>query len=161
MTKRSVTAAVAALVSLGMSSVSFAQCDDSAPELASNVQVNGNTCAGVVGLNLGGAILAHPTLVYRFDFSDQDGDAPEPDLIQIVGAEREFAIGTSCNTPPIGGGAPGVDFDLDAAGLTEGGRYYVFVTSDTGLPVTDPPRCGDFTLDPDTLPVELQSFSID
>lgn len=149
----------AALVLAGSAAVSFAQCDDSAPILESNTALNLDTCGGVVGLDLGGAILGHPTLVYRFDYQDDGGAGVEPDQIQITGSEREFAIGTSCSTAPIGGGAPGLPFNVET--LTPGTRYYVFFTSDSGLPVTAPPRCGAVAVNTDTLPVELQSFSVE
>lgn len=145
-------------LALGATSV-FAQCDNTAPILQSNTPVSGTTCGGVAGINLGGAVLGHPSVIYRFTY--QNVGAPNPNLITVTGAEREFAVATNCTSAPVGGGAPGVPFDINNSGLVAGTQYFVFVTSDPGLPVTAPPRCGDFSLSPQVLPVELQSFSVD
>jgi len=151
---------VLALAMLGMGGHVYAQTCASPLPLASNTPVNGNTCSGQIGINFGGAIYPHPSIVYSFVWQPTTGGA-EPDQILLVGADREMALSTSCTAAPIAAGAPGLPINLDASGLVAGTTYVLAVSTDPGLPVTVPPRCGDFQVSPDTLPVELQNFSVD
>lgn len=120
----------------------------------------GTTCGGQSGIPLGGAVAPHPAQVYSFRYNPAGPDGAAGAL-NITGAEREVVIAADCSSPPIGGFAPGVQVNVESLGLTAGQNYIMVVTSDSGLAVTDPPRCGQFSFNWVSLPVSLQSFSVD
>lgn len=120
----------------------------------------GTTCGGQAGIPLGGAVAPHPAQVYTFRYNPAGPDGAQGALT-AVGAEREIVIAQDCSSPPIGGFAPGVPVNIEGLGLTAGQTYTMIVTSDSGLAVTDPPRCGAFEFRWVTLPVALQNFSVD
>lgn len=122
-----------------------------------NVTFSGTTCGGQAGIPLGGAVQAHPSVVYQFTYNNNEIGG-----ITISGAEREVVIATDCNSAPLTGGAVGGTLNLPGTpGITNGQNYLLIVTSDAGLPTTTPPRCGDFTVGYVALPVSLQSFSVE
>ncbi|MCW5568108.1 MAG: hypothetical protein KIS84_07755, partial [Dokdonella sp.] len=102
----------------------------------------------------------HPSLVYTFRYNPAGANGAAGALT-AVGAEREIVIADNCTSPPIGGFAPGVPVNIESLGLTAGNTYTLVITSDSGLAVTDPPRCGPFTINWVTLPVSLQNFSVE
>lgn len=120
----------------------------------------GTTCGGEIGIPLGGAVATHPSVVYTFRYNP-DGPDGASGPMSVAGAEREVVVSESCTGVPLGGFAPGVPVNVDSLGLTSGGTYYLIVTTDLGLAVTAPPRCGDFSMSWGSLPVSLQNFSID
>ncbi|PZQ13534.1 MAG: hypothetical protein DI564_11635 [Rhodanobacter denitrificans] len=95
-------------------------------------------------------------MVYQFTYNNS-----ETGPITVTGAEREIVVTANCSAAPLGGGAPGVPLDVGAMGLQNGQNYLLIVTSDSGLPATTPPRCGDFSVTYTALPVSLQSFSVE
>lgn len=121
--------------------------------------ITGNTCdgSGETGqLNIGGLAVPHASHVYRFTYNN---DATG--TITVGPSPRELIItsGPSCNgVEPVLIAAEGVAVDIASAGLVNGSDYYLIVTSDNTLPSG---TCGEFTWSYETLPVELQSFSID
>ena len=122
---------------------------------APNGTFSGTTCGGEVGIPFGGAVSPHPSNVFSFVYNNGAGN------LTVVGAEREVIIGTTCAALPLGGFAPGVPVNVNSLGLTNGATYIMAVGSDSGLPVTDPPRCGTFDVSFGTLPVQLKNFSVE
>jgi hypothetical protein len=122
--------------------------------------LSGTTCGGQAGIPLGGAVAPHPSLVYTFRYNPAGPDGATG-AMTVAGAEREVVIAQDCSSPPIGGFAPGVNVNVESLGLTAGNTYYLIITTDSGLAVTDPPRCGAFTMNWASLPVSLQNFSVD
>lgn len=119
---------------------------------------SGTTCGGQAGIPLGGAVQAHPSVVYQFTYNNNEAGG-----IVLTGTEREVVIATDCNSAPLTGVAAG-PAPLNIAGvpgITNGQNYLLIVTSDAGLPTTTPPRCGDFSVTYAALPVSLQSFSVE
>ncbi len=125
-----------------------------------NGSLTGTTCGGQAGIPLGGAVAPHPSLVYTFVYNPAGPNGAAGPMTATT-AEREIVIAADCNSPPIGGFAPGVPVNVESLGLTAGQTYHMIITSDSGLAVTDPPRCGPFTINWTTLPVSLQNFSVD
>ncbi|WP_440221813.1 hypothetical protein ACQQ2N_11990 [Dokdonella sp. MW10] len=125
-----------------------------------NGTVAGTTCGGQAGIPLGGAVATHPSQVYSFRYNPA-GPNGAAGPVTITGAEREVVIAQDCSSPPLGGAAPGVPVNIESMGLTAGANYIMVVTSDSGLAVTDPPRCGAFSMTWTTLPVTLQGFSVE
>lgn len=151
-------AALSAFLMLACAPMAYAQTCASPTALASNTVVNGNTCGGEIGINMGGVIFGHPSVVYSFTWTDQGVD---PNIIDLTGTNMAFVVGPDCTQAPIAFGGPGVGpLDLTAAGFVDGQSYVLVVSTDPGLPVTDPPTCGDFVLSPGTLPVSLQNFTV-
>jgi hypothetical protein len=144
-------------ISLAIPAVAFAgTCAAPTPiNQAPNSTFSGTTCGGEVGIPFGGAVSPHPSNVFSFVYNSGAGN------LTVVGAEREVIIAASCATLPLGGFAPGVPVDVSTLGLTNGTTYIMAVGSDSGLPVTAPPRCGNFDVSFVTLPVELQNFSVE
>lgn len=158
MNKKSLVSAVVVGLAFMSSSV-FAQdgtCADPLP-LVSHTEHSGTTCGGEIGINLGGTIFGHPSTVYSFVAEGATGN------IVLSGTDREMALTTSCTSAPVPGaiGASGLPLSLDAANLQDGQTYLLVVSTDPSIDPTVPPICGDFMVRPDTLPVELQSFSVD
>lgn len=124
----------------------------------------GSTCGGDIGIDLAGTVLGHPSVVYQFVYSDVDAGT-EPDQIAIAEATLGVVIAASCTSPVLasgGAGAPPLNLDAPNPGpLTDGQTYLAIVTTDPGLPVTDPPTCSDYTMTIDTLPVELKSMDVE
>ncbi|WP_150132002.1 hypothetical protein [Dokdonella koreensis] len=152
-------ALLAALVMAGLPMAAFAQTCETPTSLhpqVPNRTLTGTTCGGQSGIPLGGAVAAHPSVVYQFTYNNS-----ETGPITVTGAEREIVVAASCSSPPMGGGAPGVPLNIQSMGLQNGTNYLLIVTSDSGLPTTTPPRCGDFSVTYTALPVSLQSFSVE
>lgn len=124
---------------------------------------SGSTCGGDIGINLGGSVLGHPSVVFSFVFQDDDTDdgVNGDDLITLTGTDKVIALATSCTVGASAIGQTGTPINLDTAGLTDGTTYLAIVSTNPSLPVTDPPTCGDFTMDNDTLPVDLQKASVE
>ena len=119
-----------------------------------------STCGGQIGIPLGGAPSIHPAQVYSFRYNPAGANGAAG-AFTITGAEREVVVAADCSSGPIGGFAPGVPVNVESLGLTAGQTYILVVGSDSGLPVTDPPRCGAYSFNWVTLPVSLQNFSVD
>lgn len=153
-------ALLAAIVMAGLPAAALAQTCESPISLhpqEENRTFSGTTCGGQAGIPLGGAVATHPSVVYQFTYNN---NAQGP--IRVEGSEREIVIAANCSSPPITGAAPGVDIaNIGAHGLTNGTNYLLIVTSDAGLATTTPPRCGDFSVTYTSLPVSLQSFSVE
>lgn len=118
--------------------------------------ISGTTCGGQIGIPLGGAVAPHPNQVYSFRYNNNATGA-----LTVTGTDREVVITAGCTSPPITAFAPGVDANIGTAGLTNGTTYLMIVGSDSGQPVTDPPRCGEFNVTWQQLPVTLQGFSVE
>lgn len=131
-------------------------CASPAP-LASMASDNGSTCGGEIGINMGGTVYGHPSKVYSFHINPTGPDGT-PTTIALTGSNREASVTTSCTTAPTLAGAPGAP--IDVSGLAEG-DYLLVVSTDPGLPVTDPPTCGDFGVQAGVLPVTVTNFSVE
>lgn len=136
----------------------FAQTCAAPTPIGSNETVNGTTCGGEIGINLAGSIFGHPSVVFSFTADNASGQ------ITLTGTDREWAIAPSCTEAPVAIGnandAIHLPPDLSDA-LTNGQSYVLIVSTDSGIPVANPPVCGPFGLTTPTLPVELQTFSVD
>lgn len=154
---------VSALALAGVVGTAQAQtCASPIEHIPSNTEVTGNTCDGTeIGLNLGGVILPHKSVVYSF----VAGGPPGGITTMPVGNNLGIVIAPDCVSGPIAIGSPDVPMDVGAvsASLTEGQTYLFIVTGDPGVPVPTPPDevCGPYTINTSQLPVELQSFSVD
>lgn len=154
-------------VLLAMSSSAFAGTCASPDILPSNTQTSGTTCGGVVGINMGGAIYEHPSNVFAFTY--QPGEQTD-DQIRLQGSNIELSLVASCSDDGSQGpaainvatGDGAVVLEVDGNGLVAGTQYFVVVSTDPSIPVVPgTPTCGEFVVDADFLPVELQSFSVD
>lgn len=111
------------------------------------------TCGGQAGLNLGGTIYPHPSIVYSF--VAQSANA----TLTLTGTDREMSLVNNCANAPIAIGFVGGPMVVN--GLTNGTTYYVVVSTDPSIP-TPPIQCGAYTLTvAGTLPVSLQDFSVE
>lgn len=152
-------ALLAAIVMAALPVAAFAQTCESPTSLHPQIPgstLTGTTCGGQAGIPLGGAVAAHPSVVYQFTYNNS-----ETGPITVTGSEREIVVAANCTSAPLGGGAPGVPLNVESMGLQNGQNYLLIVTSDSGLPTTSPPRCGDFSMTYTALPVSLQSFSVE
>lgn len=153
-------ALLAAIVMAALPVAAFAQTCESPTSLHPQVgpqSFTGTTCGGQSGIPLGGAVAAHPSVVYQFTYNNS-----EAGNITLTGAEREIVIAANCTSAPLTGVAPGGTLNLQGVpGITNGQNYLLIVTSDSGLPTTSPPRCGEFSWGYTALPVALQSFSVE
>lgn len=150
---KTLCAAAATGVALMLASgSSFAQTCASPLPLISNNTHTGTTCGGQVGIDLGGIPLVHPSIVFSFVAEgasgsiETSGDATISAVIAPDCSTAPFLIG---NSIPLGGGE-----------LVDGETYLFIVTSEE-LSAPDPQICGEFNVVTGTLPVELQSFSVD
>ena len=139
-----------AIAAMSLSAVSFAQtCASPLPIKSNSSYPNASsptatTCGGQAGLNLGGTIYPHPSVVYSF--VAQSANA----TITITGTDREMSLVSSCAGGP-----------MVVNSLTNGTTYYVVVSTDPSIP-TPPIQCGAYTLAvAGTLPVSLQGFSVE
>lgn len=134
------------------SGTSFAQtCADPLP-LTSNNTHTGTTCGGQVGIDLGGIPLVHPSIVFSFVADSASGN-----IVTSGDPTISAVIAPDCSTAPI---LIGNTISLDGPELVDGQNYLFIVTSEE-LSAPDPQICGEFNVVTGTLPVELQSFSID
>lgn len=131
-------------------------CADPEP-LYSITNDSGTTCGGQAGINLGGTIFVHPSKVYKIHINS-NGPHGHQTNIRLFGANREAAIAIDCSSSPLVIGA--ATMPLDVSTLADG-NYLLVVTTDPGMPATDPVTCGDFVVDAAILPVSLQNFSVD
>lgn len=146
-------------LALCASSTAFAGTCASPTPLGSNVTTpTTSTCGGEIGINMGGTIYAHPSQVYSIHINHSGPGGSPLGQVSLTGTNREASITTSCTVAPTLAGAPGLPMNVD--GLADG-DYLLVVSTDPSLPVTDPPTCGDFTVSTGTLPVSLQSFSVE
>jgi hypothetical protein len=146
------------VLALGMGNA-FAQTCAAPLAINSNSDVSGDTCTASNTLpGYGGISSPQSEIVYSFVAEGADA------VISLAETGTPFG-GTvvlmpspcSSSTDIIAAG----DFSTPMAvnGLTDGATYYVIVTADPGGPSA---ACGAFTLNVNgTLPVELQSFSVD
>lgn len=151
-----ITNYVAAALLLTSGSLFAQTCDSPYTGLESHTPLVASTCGGQIGIDLGGAIYPHPSHISSFVWEDGS-----PAVMTLEGTNMEFGIMSNCSSAAHAVGAPGIPIDLETIGLVDGNTYLVIVSTDPGIDPTDPPTCGDFTLNPQHLPVELQSFSID
>lgn len=129
-----------------------------APEpLQSHYVTAASTCGGEIGIDMGGTVYGHPSQVYSVHV-DHAAD-PLSHISFLQGANREASLTTSCTSAPIQIAATGV-LDIDLQPLSNG-DYLLVVSTDPSIPVQNPPVCGDFAITAGTLPVSLQSFSIE
>lgn len=152
-------ALLAAIVMAALPVAAFAQTCESPTSLHPQTPLRtftGTTCGGQAGIPLGGAVAAHPSVVFQFTYNNS-----ETGPVTVEGSEREVVVAASCTSAPLGGAAPGVPLNIESMGLQNGQNYLLIVTSDSGLPTTTPPRCGDFSVTYTALPVSLQSFSVE
>ncbi len=146
---------ISALVASGMMAAlsagnAIAQTCDSPLPLTSNTALSGTTCGGQTGIDLGGVPLVHPAVVHSFVAQGASG------TIDTSGdATISALLTTDCSEAPSDAGN---SISLD--GLVDGTTYLLIVTSEN-LSAPDPQICGAYTVSPDTLPVELQSFTVD
>lgn len=157
---KNVLLSLTALAAMGASAVSFAQTCASPLPIRSNTtypnatSTTGTTCGGTPGLNLGGTIYPHPSIVYSFVANNAMGN------LTITGAMREIALTTSCANAPSNAAAPGVPMVIAPGSLTNGATYLLVVSTDPSEPPV-PPICGTYTINTPTLPVSLQNFSVE
>lgn len=136
-------------------------CASPIPDIESNATVTGNTCSGTeIGINLGGVILPHKSVVYSFV-----AGGPPGGITTMTGTNLGIVIAENCTSGPIAIGSPDAPMDVGAvtAQLTVGNTYLFIVTGDPGEPVPAPPAevCGAYSINTSQLPVELQNFSVD
>lgn len=150
---------VVGALALCASTAAFAGTCESPTPLASNSNVSGSTCGGPVGIDMGGTVYGHPSQVYSIHINHQGPDGDPLGHITLSGTDREASLTTSCTSAPSQVAAPGV-VEIDANTLANG-DYLLVVSTDPSIPVTDPPVCGDFSVQAGTLPVALQNFTIE
>ncbi|MEO6104727.1 MAG: hypothetical protein ABIP44_13955 [Pseudoxanthomonas sp.] len=148
-----------AVAALGVSAVSLAQTCASPLPIQSNSNKTGTTCGGTPGLNLGGTIYPHPSIVYSFVAQN----AAAAITFNAAGSpDREMSLVTACNTAPIFIGFNGGPLVIPPATLTNGTTYLLVISTDPGLPPANPPLCGPYNVTvAGTLPVSLQGFSVE
>lgn len=128
--------------------------------LGSNSNANGSTCGGEVGINMGGTVYGHPSQVYSVHINHQGPDGEPLGQITLTGTNIEASLTTSCTDAPIAVAAAGV-LPLEAQPIPNG-DYLLVVSTDPSIPVQPAPGvCGNFTVAAGTLPVTLQSFSVE
>lgn len=153
--------AIALLGGLAFSAASFAQTCASplpiGPKVGGNhPPLSGTTCGGTAGLNLGGTIYPHPSIVYSFVAQNASAS-----LTFGADPNREMSLVANCASAPITFGAPGFPMVVAPGTLIDGTTYLVIVSSDSGLPPA-PPICGPYNVViTGTLPVSLQNFSVE
>lgn len=148
--KTNVLSAVLTAGLLTASAGAFAGTCASPTPLLSNETVTGTTCGGEGGVDLGGVPLVHPVVVYSFVAEGAAG------TIETSGDPTISAlIAPDCSTAPI---LAGNSIPLDS--LVDGESYLFIVTSEE-LSAPNPQICGAYNVTTGTLPVELQSFSVD
>lgn len=152
---------VASALALSLaSSFAFAQTCASPITINSNSTVDGDTCGAANVIPSFGALPSpHNDVVYSFVAEGADATISMPASNFNYGAFLLDACDTDGNAFPTQAitNPPGGSFQV--SGLVDGQTYYIVVS---GSPAEGNPVCGTFTLDVDgTLPVELQSFSVD
>lgn len=155
---------ISALILCGMatmaSGVAFAAagtCADPIPLASLQSVPDGSTCGGEIGINMGGVVYGHPSMVYRFHIN-QAGPGGTPTTISVTGTDREASITDSCTNAPTAISSAAIG-PADVSTLATG-DWLLVVSTDPGLTVTDPPRCGAFAVTAGVLPVSLQEFSV-
>lgn len=115
---------------------------------------SGDTTTGTqIGINLAGVILAHPSIVYSFTANNESGN------VVLTGTDRVVVIAESCTASPLAIGDS--NNPMAVPSLTDGQNYLLIVSTSPGLPVTNPPTGGPYTVTIPVLPVSLQSFSVE
>lgn len=131
-------------------------------EYPGNVDLNNNLCSFTNSLPaLGGSGGPQIDAVYRFTAQGANATLSMTHDASFTGVMYLVPVvgGDYCNTSvdPIAFGFQGLD--MTVSGLTEGSEYLVVVTAD---PAGSDAACGTFNVSVNgTLPVELQSFSVD
>lgn len=160
---------VSAVGLLSLSSLVFAQatCEPAGipiQAIESNMTYSGSTCDGVAGVPLGAGGTRWPTVAFTFTAQDAAGSFT---LAADEGMEfRVFANACGSGDPAVSGYVTAGELlhvPPTVGGLADGTDYVMILTMDSTM---DPPNpddilCGDYTLTTPTLPVELQSFSVD
>ena len=153
-----------------MSSTAFSQTCSSPTVLASGSTVNGNTCGGDQSFTdiCGGATLKGPSNVYTWTYGGgtvsgsivvtPTGGAPtfDPALAIVNGsATCSGSVGTCDVTADANANSSAETVSL--TGLNTNGPYFLIISS---FSTTAANQCGPYSLQAGTLPVKLQSFSI-
>lgn len=127
-------------------------------QILSNSTVTADTCTSGNQLpNMGGTPSAPNDFIYYYD--SMGVTATSIEVQSSVAGAAVYLLPSCTNTNPTDFGFVGTPLTLDAANSPDGSRMYLNVTFDGSLPAS---TCGSVTLVVDgTLPVELNSFSID
>ena len=122
--------------------------------------VTGDTCAAGNPLpSYGGVGSPQNEIIYSFVAQSANATITIAQTGGYAGSSALAVLLPACtpSTDLIQFGAPGSP--MPVSGLTDGQTYYIAVTADPGGPNDG---CGAYTIDVDgTLPVSLQSFSVD
>lgn len=128
--------------------------------LNSGSDVTGTTCGGVVGINMGGTVYPHPSVVYSVTINHGGPDGSPLGNIALGGTNIEAVLTASCTDAPIALAAAGA-IEMPVEPLPDG-DYLLVVSTDPSIPVQPAPGvCGDYSVTAGTLPVTLQDFSVE
>lgn len=164
--------ALTSLLALGFAASSFAADTCSPIPLSSNTtNLAGNTCGGdVISGFCGGATPTGPSRIYTWTYGG--ANTPSGNITVVPTSPFNVAIGamyggTDCLSSETQSCGPNSDVNGDGAadgtetvalsGFNTTTTYYLIVTSFSG---TGADQCGAYTISSGTLPVKLQSFSI-
>lgn len=127
--------------------------------IQSDSVVNGDTCAAANTLpGYGGISSPQSEIVYSFVAQSANATISLAETGAPFGA-TVVLMPTPCSSSTDIIEAGDFSTPMNVSGLTDGATYYVIITSDPGGPAS---ACGTFSATvAGTLPVELQSFSVD
>ena len=160
----------ALLLGFGASSA-FAQTCSAPTHLDSNTTVNGNTCGGDQSFTdiCGGATLTGASNVYSWTVGAAAtvngsvtvtptgaGATFDPGIAIVSGTTCSGALG-NCTGTADANGSGGAETIALTGNASAAGTYYLIVSS---FSTTGANQCGAYSLAAGTLPVKLQSFSI-
>lgn len=153
---------LASLVALSFSGTVFAQTCASPLDIGSPGAVSGDTSTAENTIaGFGPLPSPHNDIVYSFVAEGANA------TITVSAASYDYGVVliqtcAGVSSAPIQastGPGPGGAFTIATDSLVDGTTYYIVVT---GNPSVDTPVAGTFTMDlVDTLPVELQNFSVE
>ena len=137
----------------------FAQTCDSPLQLTVGTHSGDTTTAANTIAGFGPLPSPHNDIVYSFVAEGADS------TITVTESNYDYAVVviSACDgvspAPLFASTGPAAGGEFQLGGLTDGATYYVVIT---GNPSVDQPQNGTFTLTAtETLPVELQNFSVD
>lgn len=123
-----------------------------------NGSISGDTCTGgeTGQWDFNGLAWPHRSEVYRFTYNNNASGlitiGPAP--IEVVILDRNTCVGAEA----VLISSQAASMNLTDAGLTNGQEYLMLVGAENTQAAG---TCGNFTVGWETLPVELQSFSVD
>jgi hypothetical protein len=162
---------ILALAALCTSGYVFAQTCPSPGVLPSGGTVAGNTCGGDTSVDTfcGGATATGPTAAYAFSYNGtatstitvSPTNATFDAAIAVIsgGATCNASLTSTCNDLEDNGTGGATESTSIASGTeTAAGTYYLLVTNLSGGAANV--TCGPYSITAGTLPVKLQSFSV-